>query len=259
MATGADGPPMVPLPTRIDRRLRLGPFPSARDALKFLGYAATAAVLVPIVTVAGALLLAGAGLLAATWRPDGASWDERAVALLRWRLRRAWGSRGAMTFARSPLARDGYFQLADGDRVAIVRTGGTPIAYLPPAELAVRFERFRELLHTGSGRLAFWVGGDAIRAAPFSPPAHSSAEDAAAEDGYRRLVELLTRRRHARRVYLAWTLPETGSEGIARLESEVAALLERLTALGLRPIRLKDRRLAEAAHRFGWSAPEDEA
>jgi len=31
-------------------------------------------------------------------------------------------------------------------------------------------------------------------------------------------------------------------------------LIERLAALGLRPIRLRDRALTEAAHRFGWSA-----
>lgn len=45
---------------------------------------------------------------------------------------------------------------------------------------------------------------------------------------------------------------EADAEAIGRLEGRVANLIERLGALGLRPIRLRDRALEEAAHRFGW-------
>ena len=46
MGAGATFPD-VALPVAIGRRMRLGPFPSARDALRFLAYATAGAVVIP--------------------------------------------------------------------------------------------------------------------------------------------------------------------------------------------------------------------
>ena len=259
MAEPAEGPPLIELPEPVDRRLRLGPFPSARDALKFLCYAGAGALLLPFVTVGGSLLLGAVGFLAATWRPDGRSWDERAVALIRWELRRHGAGRASVSRSGvRPLARRGYLRLDRSDYVAVARTGGAPIAYLPPAELARRFELFRDLLRSTEGRLAFLVTGAAIRPAPFLPPRDAGGADAPARDGYAELVGLILRRRRGRRVYVVWgDAGAVDPGGIARLEGGVAALLERLDALGVRPVRLRDHGLVEAARQLGWPVAEE--
>jgi hypothetical protein len=78
-------------------------------------------------------------------------------------------------------------------------------------------------------------------------------EELPAASGYSELVTLLCRRRLLRRIYIVLGTPDASSDAIGRLEGRVANLMERLTALGLRPMRLRDRALAEAARRFGWS------
>ncbi len=260
MADDTDGPPVVPIPERVDRRLRLGPFPSARDALKFLCYAAVGAVAVPLVDVPGGLSVVGAGLLATLYKPDGQAWDERALSLLRWKYRSRREERMTGAGRQSPLLRQGLVRLAGADWVAVVRTGGAPLAYLPPAELARRFELYRDLLRGSDGRLAFLATLASIRAAPFLPPADRSlAADRDARAGYSELVALLCRRRYGRRVYFVLGGGEGGPDALARLEGQVASLLERLSGLGLRPVRLKDRGLLEAARRLGWAGPGADA
>ncbi len=247
------GWPTVPLPERVDRPLRLGPFPSARDALKFLCYAGVGVALVPLVDLPFGLAVAAAGFLVAVHHPEGRPWDERALDVLRWKWRATSGGRMRTSKPRPPLIHSGLVRLGEGDWVAVVRTGGVPLAFLPPSELARRFESYRDLLRASDGRLLFLATLSSIRAAPFLPPEPGGdGPDRAARAGYSELVELLCRRRHGRRIYLVVGGRESGMEGVARLEGQVALLLEHLTALGLAPVRLKDRALLEAARRLDW-------
>lgn len=256
----ADGePPVVVLPERLDRKLRLGPFPSGRDALKFASYAAVGAFLVPFAGALAWLPFLLAGGVVALWHPDGEAADERMLRFVRWKLRRlgrgeAMTVPGAGTGAHRALAR------VPGGFVAVVRTGGVPLAYLPPRELAERFEAFRELLRAFDGSFLWLAARAPIHAVPFLPaePAPVGAE-APARAGYRELVEVIVRRRHLRQVYFALASEGSGSEGIQRLEAQLGTLLERLRSLGVRPVRLRDRALTEAVRRLGIAPGEPPA
>ena len=257
MAAGSDGLPVVALPERIDRRLRLGPFPSAQDALKFLCYAAAGAALAELASLPAGLAVAAVGFVAAVWRPEGRSWDERLLAFLRWKGHAAAGGILLSGLRPGRSARSGLLELGPSDRVAVVRTGGVPIAYLPPADLARRFELFRDLLRATDGRIAFLATLGSIRTAPFVPaPVDRRSAETDARAGYSELVGLLCRRRFRRKIYLVVGVASAGGEALARLEGEVVSLEDRLTALGLRPVRLRGRGLAEAAREIGWSATE---
>ena len=256
MPTGPDGVPVISLPERIDRRLRLGPFPSAQDAVKFLCYAAVGTAVAQFASLPVGLAVAGAGFLAAVWRPEGRAWDERALAFLRWKGRAAGGILVSDRSDRRE-ARGGVLKLSPSDPVAVVRTGGAPIAYLPPTDLARRFELFRDLLRATDGRIGFLATLGSIRTAPLLPsPPVCRGTDGEACAGYSELVELLCRRRFRRRVYLVVGGVSAGPDALARLETEVSSLEDRLTALGLRPERLRDRGLVEAARQIGWPVAE---
>jgi len=252
MAGASEGPPIIGLPERIDRRMHLGPFPSSRDALKFVGYAATGALLSPITSPWLWLPVVAGGFVVSVWRPDdGVAVDERAVRFVAWRVRSAGLPGRAMT--PRPLLRQGLLQLSPHRFVAVIRTGGTPVAYLPPHELARRFERFRDLLRSTEEGIAFLATIGPVRAQAVLPPTPPGKDGGRfAASGYAELVSVLCRRRFLRRVY--WVLGSSvGSpDAVGRLEGRIASLIEGLGALGLRPLRLRDRSLAEAAHRFGW-------
>lgn len=248
-----DGPPVVPLPERLDRRLRLGPFPSARDALKFVTYAAAGAVAAPFTSPFLWLAVVAGGFAVCVVRSDGQAIDERALAFVLWKLRAGSGGPRVTRAATSRITREGFVAIRPGQYVAIVRTGGTPVTYLPPIELARRFELFRHLLRSVGGGLAFLVTSTAMPPGPVLPnPLRSDHSDQAARTGYGELVNLLCRRRQIRRVYLALSVERTGPDGLADLELRVAALIDRLASLGVRSVRLRDRGLEDAARRWGW-------
>ena len=254
MGDPPDGPPVVAFPERFDRRLRLGPFASARDALKFVTYAAAGALLVPFVSPYFWLAVVGGGFAVSVYRPDGQGLDERALTFALWRVRTLGGARTMSSPSVSPVTRQGLLGIGPGQYVAIVRTGGTPVAYLPPVELARRFELFRDLLRAVRGGIAFSVSSAPMRSGTVVPvPLELSRADRGASAGYAELVELLCRRRRVRRVYLVLATETTGPDGISDLESRVATLTDRLAGLGLRVTRLRDRGLEDAARRWGWS------
>lgn len=252
MAEREGGPPIVAIPERLERRMRLGPFPSGRDALKFLCYAAAAAVVallfdgwlwIPLATVAFAITV---------WRPNDQGWDEQVVTWLRWRTRRYRAVR-TMT-ARPPrgLVRQGLLELAPQRFVAVLQTSGVPVAYLPPDELARRFELFRELLRSVDDHFACVVAAIPIQTHAVWPDSTSSdLPDGEARAGYGQLVTLLCRRRLLRRVYIVLGSVGADPDAIGRLEAQAGHLLERLGAIGLKTTRLRDRALAEAARRIG--------
>jgi hypothetical protein len=243
--------PTVAVPERLDRTLRLGPFASGRDALKFVAYAAVGAVLVPF---AGALVwlpFVGAGLAVSLWRPGGEALDDRCARYLRWKLgvrprgRPVNGGRpGPRSVVRLPT---GY--------AAVVRSGGLPLAYLPSDGLARRFEQYRELLRAIDGSILLLASRAPIHAAPLRPAEPPPVgPERPARDGYRELVEVIVRRRHLRQVLVALTVVGTGPEAAGRLDDAVASLVDRLAALGVRSGRLRDRALDAAVQRLGLSA-----
>ena len=252
MADPPDDPPVVSIPERLDRRLRLGPFASAREALRFVTYAAAGAVVAPLTGAYVWLGLVLLGFVVIVVRADGQSMDERALAFVRWGLREAAGSPRRMTGGASAAVRQGLLHVA-GRPVAVVRTDGTPVAYLPPVELGRRFERFRTLLRSLEGTLLFLVSAAPMPAARVRPPRGPTTDgESGARSAYAELVETLCRRRHVRRVYLALGAERTGTAGLAELELRVATLLEGLAGLGLEPARLRGGALLDAGRRWGW-------
>jgi hypothetical protein len=253
MDAGLDGPPVVELPERVDRRVRLGPFASARDALKFVTYAAVGAVLVPFTTPYLWLAIVGAGFALCVVRSEGRAMDEHVATYLLWRFR-SMRRRRSVAPLLGPPARRGLVGLGSGQFAVILRTGGTPIAYLPPTELARRFDQFRELLRSLRGSLGLSVTSAPMIAGPVTPtPIDASCADAEARDGYTELVSVLCRRRSVRRIDLVLTTEASGVDSIADLETRASALTARLSEIGVRSVRLQDRVLGEAARRWGWT------
>lgn len=251
-----DGLPWVVVPERLDRRLRLGPFASGRDAVKFVTAAAVGAVVSLAVQPWAGLPIVVAGAVVALWRPDGEALDERVSAVVRWAARRATAEAPLTAIRPSPAGR-GTVTRPDGRRAAVVRTGGVPLAFLPPTELARQFELYRELWRSVEGQLIVVAGSAPIHAGTIVPGDGPLPEgERAARDGYRELVSLLARRRSVRRVHLALSEEMHGAEGLRRLEAAVDLLSERLADLGVRCERLRDRALAGAAVRLGWLGRE---
>ncbi|MCI4372248.1 MAG: hypothetical protein L3K02_01170 [Thermoplasmata archaeon] len=253
------GAPVVGLPERVDRRVRLGPFPSARDALKFVGYAAAGAVLVPFTSPFAWVPVLAIGFAVSAWRPDGEAVDARVG---RWLVFQLQGRGGLPLRTRGPLprVRGCVAALASGQRVTVVRTGGTPLAYRPPAELAVMFERFRDLLRASEGSLVLRATTAPLRDGPVLPGnAPCSVAEQSARSGYGELVMVLCRRRRSRRVEISIGTSGHSPESDRRLEEQARSLADQLASLGLRPVLLADRALAESIRGFGWSVPRGSA
>jgi len=251
------GPPVVVIPEPLDRRMRMGPFPSAQDALKFFGYATTGALLSPFVSpwVWLPIVLVGFGI--SVWRPDGQALDERLLRFVSWELRRSSQGWILRQLRPHPLVRRGFLQLASHRYVTVVRSGGIPVAYLPADELARRFELYRELLRSVESSFSFLATTSPIRYQTIRPRGVAThSDEAMALAGYSELGSLLCRRRRLRRVYFVLGTDGNDTESVGQLEGRVTALVEGLSHLGLHPVRLRDRELAEASHRFGW--PEGE-
>ncbi len=242
----------IGLPERIDRPLRLGPFPSARDAVKGLAYALGGALLIPIVGLWGWLPMIGIGLLVGLVRIDGVPLDTALYLRARRRGRRHERLRRD-PIPRDPAADPRWLTLPSGRRVGIVQAEGTPIAFLPPAELRARFAVYRELLlDCGAGGVLI-ASTVPIASGALRPRRSAVGEgEAAARDAYDELVGLLGERRRHRRAYLALGTPEAGPEALAQLDARLTAVEERFRALGASPQRLTGAELDRAARRFGW-------
>ncbi len=252
MEEPASGPPVVPLPGRLDRRLRLGPFASDREALKVLGYVAVGAVFAPTSMPLLAVPFVLVGAVLTLYRPGGEGLDARLATVLRY----AW--RSSRTGA--PVTRT-RVRLGDRTRTvavgpdgfaAVVRTGGVPLAFLPPEELARRFDLYRDLLRSLDRDVRVLATTAPIFVRTLLPgTAGGDAEERAARDGYTELVRVLLTGRRVRRVYLGLTASGDAPRAGDRLDVSVEALLGRLSSLGLRAERLEGRTLWAAARRLG--------
>jgi hypothetical protein len=251
--------PTVVLPERLDRRLRFGPFPSARDGLKFVLYAAVGALVALFASPYVWLPIVGVGFAVSVYRPDGEGLDGRLVAFVRWQGRRRWEA-PMRPGPVGPAIRRGLARPPTGGTLAVVRTGGVPLAYLPPTELERRFAQFRDLLRELDGSFAWVVGVEPMRPSAVAPAARCGGRaDGAARAGYAELVEVLCRRRSLRRVDFVLTDPRPEAAGIAETERKVRRVTEGLAALGLRPRRLKGRALHDAVRGVDASAGREAA
>jgi hypothetical protein len=248
---------VVAVPERLDRRLRLGPFPSTRDALKFVVYAAVGALLAPFASPFLWLPIVALGFAVAVWRPEGVALDERAVAVLRWWTRTG---RRPMPMSRgSPpsVVLRGMVREPDGSHRAIVAARGVPISYLPPDELARRFVAYRDLLKGFEGSFALRATPVPVNVSAVSPRPETggtSPEDPRA--GYTGLVIAICRRRALRRIEIVLRSDRPGPDGIARLERQVEQFVTGLAAAGVPSAPLEGRALADAARRRGWPRAE---
>ena len=250
-------PPSVILPERLDRPMRLGPFPSARSALKFVTYCAVGALLVPIAGGLVWLPFLVLGLVVSVHRTGEKGPDERILDFVLYRLRQ----HGA--FATNPgrivgQTRGPLIRLRSGSYVAIVETRGNPILHLPPREIEDLFSQYRDFLRALDGGCAFVATVAPLSAIAYEPPRRSHPEGFASEAraGYDEFVRLLCRRRFVRRIFFAFGSSGSSPTAVTQLEARVAMSMERLQRLGVGPVRLRGRVLKEAAHRFDWPVRE---
>jgi hypothetical protein len=251
MPDPADGPPVIVLPERVDRRLRLGPFPSARDAVTFLAYAAIGSLLAVLVGPVVGLAVIIAGFALSVVRYEDGRLDTRALTILRYAFGPLPRRNGVSVTSPSRLQRQGVATAPSGGYFAVVRAGGSPMAYLPPSEIARRFDRFRELLRAEPEGLVLRVWLAPMRASPVVPPAVDPGRtDAPARDGYAELVRLLCARRAVRRIDVLRRSTHSGAEGLTELDTHVTRLVDRLAALEIPARRLTGQSLADATRRL---------
>jgi hypothetical protein len=255
MRTDPD-PLAVPLPRPVDRKLHLGPFPSARDALKFAGYASVGVVAIPFAGPAAVVPFALAGFLFAVHRREGRAFDDRFAGYLAWQWRRRVRSpRGAG--AASPAVPGRSARVGGGRIAAVVRTGGVPVAFLPTSDAVTLFEGTRRWLEGLDGSVYVVADAEPVRPGPFLPRSATPPDspEAVARAGYESVVRLLLRRRRTRRVALVlWEGADRA--GAARLDARVAATEDALRTLGVGSERLVGRALSGELRRLGLSAPE---
>jgi len=256
MGEAASGTPslLIGLPESLGRRMRLGPFPSARRALKFAAYATVGGAVAAVGGAIWTVPFLGAGFLLSVHHPDGRALDEQASEYLQFRWRARPGRRVAPRRPVDPGHEEPYVTSGSGHLIGVLSVGGLPIAFLPPAEARALFDAYRELLRSLERGLVLQFSVEPIPERPYLPPGHPPATGGpveAARTGYREMVTLLCRRRYRRRVLLAaWEPP--GPDGAVRLERELERLGVQLGRLGLAPVRLRGARLRAAAQHIGW-------
>ena len=223
-------PTVIGLPAALGRRMRLGPFPSARHAMRFLAYAALGVAVAAWVSPLAWVPFVGVGFVLSAVSTDGRTLDEHAGAFVRYYLR------GGPGLAPRPLPR---IPRRGGVRA---RAGGRWLAALRVDGLLLR------------------VGTEPLSGAAFRPPSDPdrTEPEQAALRGYDEMVRLLCRHRHRRRVELVlWTRAAPAADRTS-LEDRVEALSLRLAALGLHPERATGLGLVAALRRAGLTVTEVE-
>jgi len=252
-----DGPPTVVLPAPVDRRLRLGPFPTAGCALRFVAYSSVgiglAVSLAPLAWVPFVL----GGFVLSVHQTGGKPLDEFAAGFVRWKLRRVRPKR--LNSRHGPRAsRATRCRIPSGRWVAIVRTGGLPVAFLPPDDARSLFVAYRELVRSVSGGLFLRATSEPIPPSQFRLPGPVASDCPVrdARDGYAELLRLLLRHRRRRTVDVVLWSSGTGTGGASQLEERVRLMSDGLSNLGLECRRLVGAELVGAAERFGWAVEE---
>ena len=256
MGDEAAGPPIAGLLPPLGRRMRFGPFPAARDALKFAVYAAVGALVIPLLGAIAWLPLLGVAFLLCAWAPGGIPLD-RTVFLVVARWFRALEPAEALMGRRARSVSEGRVRIDPGRTATVLRCRGHPLAFLPPEELRRRFGLCRHLLRGVDGGLAISAVGVPIAPAAFRPIASPSASgEREAARAYAEMIDLLCRRRSRRRIYLLQWTRDASVDARDDLERRTHELAGRLAALGLEPERLTGGALAASMRRFGWNEGE---
>jgi len=247
VSASTSGPESIALPERLDRPARLGPFPSAASALRFLLVSALGAL---VALRWGPLLwppFLAVGFLLEVHRPDGLSLDERVTAYLRWRWR-SFRPPSAAGHRPAPNGSVALLRTPSGRWAGGFETGGVPVAFRPPEDAARMFETYRQLLRSTSGPSVIRLDRAPLRVERFRPSAPpGEAAERAAREGYGELVRLLARRRHLRRVrWVLWSEPGASTAVLPKLERELAAVSTALGALEVPHRRLRGAELARA-------------
>ncbi len=253
MAVGVrDAAPSLAIPFHrlVGRRVRIGPFASTRDLVKFVAAVGAGALVASATTPWLWLPFVLGGMLLVARRSDGQGLDEQVVSYLRWRWRRARNPPGQPPrFGRGP-----FLRLDSGRWASGVRAGGVAVAYLPPDQLRTLFAEWRAFLRS-LGQLSYVrMGVEPVAPGSYLPvraPDLSPAETLPVT-AYRELVRLLTRRRY-RRVVDVLLLDDTAERGgtLGLLETQTQQLLETLGRMGVPAERLRDAGLART---FGTNA-----
>jgi hypothetical protein len=250
--TDVEGALVVGLPEPVGRRARLGPFASGREALKFAGVAALGAVIADATTPVAWLPFLGVGLFVGVVRIDGKGPDAHVTDYLRWRLRRRpVPRRTRRTPPEAPVGAVG--RLPGGRCVAVVRSAGVPLGFLPKRDARSLFEGFRGLLRAHGHGLLLSVDATLVDPAPLVPAGRpgTSATEGEALGGYREMVQLLARQRRQRCVdVVTWSDPGE-PDPLDRLEERVQSLTGGLLTLGLPAERLRGPALGRAMARLG--------
>ncbi|MCI4339710.1 MAG: hypothetical protein L3K06_01535 [Thermoplasmata archaeon] len=254
-AAGESALVVVGLPESLGRRMRFGPFPSAREGLKFGVYAAIAGSIAVVLGVIWAVPLLGAGFLLSVVRTGGQGLDEQFGEFLAfcWRTRpsgaRPTGGVGV------PAVAGPYLTSVPGHLVAIVAAPGIPVAFLPPSDARTLFLAYREVLQSLERGAVLQMGVEPIIERPLLPARGSPSTghpEESARDGYAEMVGLLCRRRYRRRVLIGLWEP-AGIDAALRLERSAQRLSEGLGRMGVIGERLRDRPLRAAAAQMGWT------
>lgn len=252
--TEADAPWAIRLPTRLDRRMRLGPFPSARDAMKFAAYAAAGTAVLPVGGPGAWLPILAGGFLLSVYRPDGKGIDERVGDFVRYQTRRR-PRRSRSAPVGSPGAPARQVDLPGTGLGAVIEVGGVPVRFLPPSEARDLFERYRALLRGLDGPLVLEAGSAPLDAPDRPrPPAEGPESEISrsARAGYEEMVRLLFRRRLRRRVRILVSVAGRSEDASAQLDQRAARMSAHLEGLGLTPIRLSGGSLRRAIGAFGF-------
>lgn len=219
----------IPVHQLAPRRLHLGPFMSGRDVVKFLGVAATGAIVAALSWAVLWLPFLVLGAVVAFVRVEERTLDDYALGYVRFRWRSSGSPRRTTAGARAgaPLAE------ARTGRPPSIRAGGIPIAYLPPGDLQRLFEEWRSALSALGHPLAGRMRAEPFSPLPFLPDVgRSKGGDHNALESYRELVRTLLRHRYRRVVDLtAWpnrSEPESKTFVLGANHSELVSTLERL-------------------------------
>ncbi|MCI4330789.1 MAG: hypothetical protein L3K19_02935 [Thermoplasmata archaeon] len=243
-------PLVVALPEPTGRPLRLGPFPSARGALKFVTYAAVGGVVATLLGPLAWVPFVAGGFVFGSYQPEGRALDRRFADYCRWQ----WRSRGAGAPPPEAQVRGGTIRVAGGRFLAVLATGGVPVAFLPPDDARRRFEHYRAILRSVDEGLFLRVGVEPLSHHPFlgRRAAGSTPAEGAAFAGYDELVRLLCRRRSIRRVDVYLFGRSHAPTALPKLEAQVSAVRKGLEEMGVVARRLRGRELSHAVARGGF-------
>jgi hypothetical protein len=237
-------PAAIPVHQLSARRLHLGPFGSGLDLAKFLCIAAVGAIVAALSSAVLWLPFLGVGAMVALVRVEGRTLDDYALGYCRFRWRTSLASEA---FLPGPPAHRPRYGGDLGPDPAI-RTGGVPIAYLPPADLQRLFEEWRSALAAFGRPIGCRMRAERFSPLPFLPsPARFEDGERGAVESYRELVRHLLRTRYRRVVDLTvWNDPTDRHPNTVGREADLSELTSALERLGIPIYRISPKRRGSA-------------